>query len=183
MKKSLIKIIKILGIALSILYPFIVFAALKKGVALRLLVLLLLTVAGISFIRNKNVWIFMCVLVLGLGLIISDNDIFLKLYPVLMNTGICLMFALSLTGTPLVEKIAKKMGHDLNDEQRAYTRRVTIAWAIFMFCLAIISLATVFLPNEVWVMFNGLISYILIAIMMGVEFLVRRKVMYVHRNK
>lgn len=183
LKKSLIKIIKILGIGFIILYPFIVFLALKKHVVVRFLGLLLLAAAGISFVRHKNIWIFICVLLFGAGLIVFNDDIFLKLYPVLMNTSACLMFALSLRETPLVEKIAKKMGYSLDTQQKEYTRHVTCAWAIFMFLLAIVSFITVFLSNETWVLFNGLISYILIAIMMGVEFLVRKRFMNVRGNK
>lgn len=183
LKKSLIKIIKILGIGFTILYPFIVFLALKKHVVVRFLGLLLLAAAGISFVRHKNIWIFICVLLFGAGLIVFNDDIFLKLYPVLMNTSACLMFALSLRETPLVEKIAKKMGYSLDTQQKEYTRHVTCAWAIFMFLLAIVSFITVFLSNETWVLFNGLISYILIAIMIGVEFLVRKRFMNVRGNK
>ncbi len=183
LKKSLIKIIKILGIGFTILYPFIVFLALKKHVVVRFLGLLLLAAAGISFVRHKNIWIFICVLLFCAGLIVFNDDIFLKLYPVLMNTSACLMFALSLRETPLVEKIAKKMGYSLDTQQKEYTRHVTCAWAIFMFLLAIVSFITVFLSNKTWVLFNGLISYILIAIMMGVEFLVRKRFMNVRGNK
>ena len=125
----------------------------------------------------------LCISLLGLGLVLYNNDIFLKLYPVLMNLGVCVMFALSLSGTPLIEKFAEKMGYHLGAEQKEYTKRVTCAWAIFMFCMTIISLITVFLSNEVWVVFNGLISYILISIMMGIEFMVRKKVINVHRDK
>lgn len=183
LRKSLIKIIKIFGFGFAILYPFIVFVALNEGVDLRFLALLLLLSAGISFFRNKNIWVFLCVLLLSLCLVVCNNDLFLKLYPVLMNLSVCFIFALSLRGTPLIEKIAKKMGHNLGPKQKEYTRRVTLAWAIFMLCLAIISLITVFLSNEIWVMFNGLISYVLIAIMIGVEFVIRKKVMNVHRDK
>lgn len=100
-----------------------------------------------------------------------------------MNLSVCFIFALSLRGTPLIEKIAKKMGHNLGPKQKEYTRRVTLAWVIFMLCLAIISLITVFLSNEIWVVFNGLISYVLIAIMIGVEFVIRKKVTNVHGDK
>ena len=183
LKKSLIRIIKFIGIGFTIIYPFIVFLALNAHVAVRFLALLLLAIAGISFARNKNIWIFICVLLFSIGLVIFNDDIFLKLYPVLMNIGVCLMFALSLRGTPLIEKIAKKMGHSLDTKQKEYTRHVTCIWAIFMFCLAVISFITVFLSNEIWVMFNGLISYILIAIMIGVEFIVRKRFINVRGNK
>ena len=183
LKKSLIKIIKIVGIGFIILYPFVVFLALKKHMALRFLALLLLVVAGTSFVRNKNIWIFFCVLLFSAGLVIFNDAIFLKLYPVLMNISVCLMFALSMRDVPLIEKFAKKMGYNLDKNQKEYTKKATCVWAIFMFLLSVISLITVFLSNEIWVMFNGLISYILIAIMMGAEFLVRKRLLNVRRNK
>ena len=183
LKKSLITIIKIIGIGFTILYPFVVFLALKKHMAVRFFALLLLVAAGISFVRNKNIWIFLCVLLSGAGVIIFNDTIFLKLYPVLMNTSVCLMFALSMRDVPLIEQFAKKMGYNLDAKQQEYTRRATCAWAIFMFLLSVISLTTVFLSNEIWVMFNGLISYILIAIMIGAEFLVRKRLLNVRRNK
>ena len=183
LKKSLIKIIKILGIGFTILYPFVVFVALKKSTDLHFWALLLFVAACVSLVRNKNIWMFLCILLFGFGLAIYNNDIFLKLYPVLMNLGMFFVFALSLRGTPLIEQFAKKMGYNLDAKQKEYSRRVTRAWAIFMFGLAVISLVTVFLSNEVWVMFNGLISYVLIAIMMGAEFIVRKRVINVHRDK
>ncbi|MCR4917854.1 MAG: septation protein IspZ [Alphaproteobacteria bacterium] len=183
LKKSLIKIIKILGIGFSVLYPFIVFLALKEHVALRALAFVLLMAAGVSLLRSKNIWIFVCVLLFGLGLVVYNDDIFLKLYPVLMNVCWGFMFALSLRKTPLSEKIANKMGYELNGVQKQYNRHVTCVWAVFMFCMAAISCVTVFLSDEVWVMFNGLIFYILLAIMTLVEFLVRKKVINVHRDK
>jgi uncharacterized membrane protein len=42
---------------------------------------------------------------------------------------------------------------------------------------------TVFLSDEVWVLFNGLISYVLIAIMIGVEFIIRKRFINVRGGK
>ena len=183
LKKSLIKLIKTLAIGFTIFYPFIVFLILKKHMPVRFLALFLLTIAGMTFIRNKNIWIFACLLLLGTGLIIFNDNVFLKLYPVLMNINVGLMFALSLRGTPLIEKFAKKMGQNLNTKQKEYAKSATCAWAVFMLCLTIVSFITVFLSDEIWVLFNGLISYILIAIMMGTEFIIRKRFVNVHRNK
>ena len=113
-----------------------------------------------------------------------NQEIFLKLYPVLMNASVCAIFALSLRKTPLITQFAQKMRKEPLDEKTlTYTKDATMAWAIFMLINTILSLITVFLSNEIWVLFNGLISYVLIAIMMGVEFIVRKKVMNVHADK
>lgn len=183
LKKSLIKIIKILGVGFTVIYPFVVFFALKRHVAVRFLALFLLAAAGISFIRNKKIWVFICVLLFGLGLIVFNDDVFLKLYPVLMNVSVCLMFALSLRGVPLIEKFATKMGYKLGATDKQYAHRATYAWAIFMFCLAALSCVTVFLSDEIWVLFNGLISYVLIAMMIGVVFIIHKRHTDVRGNK
>lgn len=183
LKKSLIKLIKTLAIGFTVFYPFIVFFVLKKHMPVRFLALFLLTIAGMTFIRNKNIWIFACLLLFSTGLIIFNDNVFLKLYPVLMNINVGLMFALSLHNTPLVEKFARKMGYNLNTEQKRYAKNATCAWAVFMLCLTIVSFITIFLSDEAWVLFNGLISYILIAIMMGTEFIIRKRFVNVHRNK
>ena len=46
-----------------------------------------------------------------------------------------------------------------------------------MYALTGISCITVFLSTEIWALFNGLISYILIGLMFVAEFIVRRKVL------
>lgn len=183
LKKSLTKIIKILGIVFAISYPFIVFLALKKHIALRAVVVLLLIMAGFNFVQNKNRWVFGGILLLCMGMIIFNQNIFLKLYPVLMNFGMCVMFALSVHKTPLITKFALGMGYELNSEQKKHTLKATYAWAIFMGILTILSLVTVFLSNEVWVIFNGLISYILIGIMIVIEFLIHKRYTCAVRNK
>lgn len=133
--------------------------------------------------RNKNIWVFICILLLGGGLVIYNNDVFLKLYPVLMNISMCLMFALSLCTKPLMEKFATKMGYVLNEKQKKYTKHMTCVWAIFMFGMTMISFGTVFLSDEIWVLFNGLISYVLIGTMMFIEFIIRKKVVDVRKDK
>ena len=92
-----------------------------------------------------------------------------------MNAGIFSVFALSLKKVPLVTQIARKMTKgNLDDDQLAYTRLATIAWAIFMFCNTIASLITIFLPYEIWAIYNGFIAYILIGIMMAAEYTIRK---------
>jgi len=93
------------------------------------------------------------------------------------------MFALSLRNTPLIEKFAKKIGYTIDAKQQKYTRNATIAWSVFMFCLTVISFTTVFLSDEIWTVFNGLISYVLIAMMMCIEFIIHKKVNNANANK
>ncbi len=92
-----------------------------------------------------------------------------------MNTAVCTIFTLSLKKTPLITQFAQKMQKEpLNQEKLIYTRKATKAWAIFMFMNTVASLITVFLSDEIWAIYNGFISYILIGTMMLSEYIIRK---------
>ena len=110
-----------------------------------------------------------------LGCLLLDNILFLMLYPVCMNFLICSAFLLSLKGTPLITVFAEKMGHSLTPDVLSYTRKATWAWGIFMAINTLVSLITVFLPLSYWTFYNGFLSYILIGLMFGAEYLCRRR--------
>ena len=183
LKKLLPPIIKIFIGALIVAYPFVVFFAFKTGVAVKFIGLFLLAIVILSFLRNKNRFLF------GIGLFICflilcfNQDIFIKIYPVLMNGAVCAMFALSLNKTPLITQYAQKMHQNLDERGTKYTKNVTLAWAVFMACNTLISLATVFMPMNIWVLYNGFISYILIGTMMVGEYILRKWVLRVQSNK
>ncbi len=183
LKRLLTLIIKIIISAFVIAYPFVVFFAFENGVAFRFIGLFLLAIVALSFIRNNNKVLFGLGLILCLLIMTFNTDIFLRLYPVLMNGAICAIFALSLNKTPLITKYALKMHHDLTDQEIKYTKNATLAWAIFMACNTIISFITLFLPMKIWVLYNGFISYILISVMMISEYITRKWVLRVQSNK
>ncbi|MBR0212160.1 MAG: hypothetical protein IJQ55_01000, partial [Alphaproteobacteria bacterium] len=94
--------------------------------------LILLMAVVFSFVRNKNKYMFMLGLLLCFLVIFFNQEIFFKLYPVLMNASVCAIFALSLKKTPLITQFAKKMcNKPLNNNQITYTKHATIAWAVF----------------------------------------------------
>ncbi len=175
LKKSLTIITKILLGAFVIAYPFVIFYMLQQNIAIRFIGLILVMVVALSFVRNKNKYLFMLGLLLCFLVIFFNQAIFLKFYPVLMNAGVFSVFALSLKKVPLVTQIAQRTTKDnLDEAQLTYTKLATIAWAIFMFCNTIASLITVFLPYEIWAIYNGFIAYILIGIMMAAEYTIRK---------
>ncbi len=176
LKKSLMLVTRILSGAFAVIYPFVVFYALQQNVAFKFIGLILLLMVAFYFIINKNKILFVLGLILCFCIISFNQEIFLKLYPVLMNISICAIFALSLLKTPVITQFAQKMHkRQLNQKEKIYTRHVTVAWAVFMLCNTIISLVTVFLSNKIWVLYNGLISYILIGLMMLTEYIIRKK--------
>ena len=175
-KKLLTIITKIFISAFVVAYPFVIFYTLQQNIAIRCLGLFLLVAVILSFVRNKNKSLFILGLFLCFLVIFFNQEIFLKFYPVLMNAGMCSIFALSLRKTPLITQFTQKIRKcDLDEHKLRYTRHATIAWVIFMFFNTIASFITVFLSNEVWVLYNGFISYILIGIMMLVEYIIHKR--------
>lgn len=181
LKRLSIRLIKILGILCAIVYPIAIFVALQHDFSARFLGLFLVFVMIVALTRHKSIWMCIGGLVLAALAFVSNHAIFLKLYPVFMNAAICVMFAVSLNNVPLVQKFAQKMGYNITDESKQYARKVTIAWTIFMAINTIISIVTVFMPDWVWTLYNGLVSYCLIGLMMAVEYFVRMGRIHGHK--
>ncbi len=101
----------------------------------------------------------------------------LKLYPVLVNALLLLVFGLSLRhGTPVIERLARLTEPRLPPEGVAYTRRVTEAWCAFFALNGLAAAGTAWwCPTEVWALYNGFIAYLLISAMFGGEWLLRRR--------
>lgn len=117
----------------------------------------------------------------GIGLaggawVCEQADLFL-FYPVLVNGMLLLMFAASLVKPPsVIERLARLREPDLPEAAVAYTRGVTKLWCGFFMINGGIALATAIKADmEIWTLYNGLISYVLMGALFGAEFLVRRK--------
>ena len=173
------KLFKISGLILSLLYPFCIFFLLKKGISLRWMSLFLAVLILAAFLRSQKKVVLWIGAVLLAGCLLTDDIFFLKLYPVCMNFLVCTAFLLSLKGTPLITVFAEKMKHPLTPDVLNYTRKATWAWGIFMAINTFVSLITVFLPMSYWTFYNGFLSYILIGLMFGAEYLCRRRSSYV----
>jgi uncharacterized membrane protein len=100
-------------------------------------------------------------------------------YPVLVNAALFGIFAGSLANPPtLVERLARLRDPELSPAAIVYTRRVTIAWAVFFVVNGSIALYTALAtPLATWAWYNGFIAYLLIGTMFGAELLVRSVVM------
>jgi len=101
----------------------------------------------------------------------------LLLYPVMVNGVLLAVFATSLARPPsAIETLARLREPDLPPEAILYTRRVTQLWTLFFTVNGAIALATVFVDRHWWVLYNGLIAYLLMGALLAGEWLVRRRV-------
>jgi uncharacterized membrane protein len=116
--------------------------------------------------------------ILFCALAVWRNDLItLRFYPVVMNGTMLALFAWSLFNPPtVIERLARLSEPDLPPSGVAYTRRVTQVWCGFFMMNGGMALATALWSSfEVWSLYNGLISYLLMGVLFGGEYWVRVK--------
>ena len=108
----------------------------------------------------------------------------LKLYPVLINLGMLLLFGLSLVYPPsVIERIARIKEPELSDAGVRYTRRVTQVWCIFFVFNGSLALFTsLFTSEATWSLYNGFSAYLLMGLLFAVEYCFRLRFRRAHRD-
>lgn len=166
------------------LYPFGIYFGLQVlsprwlGVGLFLLFCLrLLTLR--AQISSQKVWeflpLFLGVVLTSLIVIFLDDPLFLRFNPALINLNFLVVFGHTLWRPPsMIERFARLVEPDLPPSGIRYTRHVTMVWCLFFATNGSIALWTAFQSIEIWTFYNGLLSYILIGILGGVEYIVRQ---------
>ena len=124
----------------------------------------------------------LCVLLaLGLLSVLDSRELLaLKLLPVMIHAAMFGLFAGSLRPgeTPIIARVAAAMRPRLAVAEVAYTRTVTLAWAIFFLIMGIVSgLLAIFASTAVWSWFVNVASYFLVGLFFVVEFVFRRRLL------
>lgn len=181
MKRWVIAFITLLIIA----YPFAVYFGLNyfspRYIALGLILIFFLRFILIApNIKSHAKFTLIAITVAGivvsiLGIIFNQN-IMIKLYPVVMNLLMFGIFFYSLLYPPtIIEKLARIKTPDLPKAAEEYTRKVTIAWCVFFVVNGLVALWTaLFSTLKIWTFYNGFLSYILIGVMFVAEFIYRQ---------
>lgn len=186
---------KIIAIIFFVAYPFFVYFGLQvvELKTLALLVLLLLAVRvwlqqhlmppaqlatnaiGEPFTRLLWWPVSIAGGVLIAAVLLLDDALYLKFYPVLMNVLFFILFAGTLRHPPsMIERFARLKTPVLPAEAIAYTRKVTLAWCGFFLLNGLIAFYTVlFATMEIWMLYNGLIAYVLMSGLFLGEFVAR----------
>jgi uncharacterized membrane protein len=170
-------------VALGLLYPFLVYVGLLKFspgfVVAGALVFIALRVlvsdksAGGRLVRIISLAAAGAVVV---AVVTIDSELALKLYPITVSLGFAVAFGYSLIRPPsIVERIARLTILEFTTQAQRYASSVTAVWLIFFLVNAAISGWTALSASrETWVLYNGLISYGLIAALFGCELVARR---------
>ena len=100
--------------------------------------------------------------------------VLLKFYPPICNAFIFLMFFGSLfCRETIIQKFARACGDKLEQPAFIYTRNLTYVWCVFLFFNLAVSIWTIFQSDEIWMLYNGCISYFLVGSLFMVEYIVR----------
>lgn len=102
-------------------------------------------------------------------------------YPVWVNLLMLLVFGVSLLGKQsLIERLARLQDPNLPPEAVPYTRRVTQIWCVFFIFNGSIAALLVWLQRfDWWAWYTGIIAYILMGLLLGGEWLYRKKILRV----
>lgn len=161
------------------LYPLLVYYGIglfePKWLAVLLCILALVRAAA----SRQRFWLAAALgaLLLAVSSMLSNQLFPLKLYPVLVNSVLFIVFFASLIHPPsMIERIARLREPNFPPEAVAYTRRVTQVWCVFFVFNGVAAFATAWWGSDaVWALYNGLIAYGLIGILLAAEWLIRRR--------
>lgn len=174
------KLVRALVVLFFIAYPFIVYfglSVLPPSFFGLVLVVLLAMRFGVLLPEERLLFLPVLLIFLGYAIatVIFDNVLWLFVYPALVNFTLCFLFAYSLRhGEPLLLRIVRARGYAISDHTPRYLYRLTAVWAVFFILNGLISIWTSTLSIQAWTLYNGLISYFLVAILGVGEWVFRR---------
>ena len=174
-----------MAVILTVLYPLVIWYGQGQVEPRWLAALLLLAAASrIPTFKVSAVarWSMLCALLLAACAVWANALLPLKLYPVLVNAVLLAVFGFSLVVPPsMVERFARLREPELPDAAIAYTRRVTQVWCVFFVINGAIAFSTALWASEaVWSLYTGVIAYLLMGLLFGIEYLVRLRFKRLH---
>ena len=176
---------RLVGALGTLAYPLLVFLALQHftprlvGAALFLLLLLRYRRQsralwqGMAAVQRLNL---LGLLALSAAVAISGSALLLQLMPMLISLSMLLLFGYTLRHPPsMIERFARQITPDLPPAGVAYTRNVTRVWCGFFVLNAAVALYTALPAGQAWwLLYNGLLSYLLMGVLFAGEWLYRR---------
>ena len=168
----------VIGI-LTVSYPLAVYFGIEYLEPWHIaLILLLVLFARLLTMQTSQIWNHL-LLLLGLVYCVlalwNNNLITLRFYPVLISFSLFVVFFTSLFyPPPIIERLARLQHPNLPEQGVRYTRKVTQVWCVFFMLNGLIAAVTALWSSfAFWSLYNGLISYLLMGLLMAVEYGVR----------
>lgn len=107
-----------------------------------------------------------------------NSETLLLSVPALINGVMAIAFGYSLRNPPtLPARVARRLEGELTPEVERYTTQVTRLWLGFFCANGAMALVTAFcMSKEAWLLYNGVIAYILIGLLFAGEYAYRQLV-------
>ncbi|MEA3412398.1 MAG: hypothetical protein U9R74_12785 [Pseudomonadota bacterium] len=130
-------------------------------------------------LHNRDNWMLWAIVLLVSALVsavLFGLNAVLKMSPLLVHTSLFYIFMESLYSTPLIERFARLEYDDrLPPGIKVYCRKLTILWAVFFAAnIAGCAWLAILGDDATWILYNGLIVYLLISALLVGEFLWRQ---------
>jgi uncharacterized membrane protein len=160
-------LLSVASLLLTAIYPLAVYFLLDRG-DVRLAGLALLLVLAMRFLAPGAAQLQVAA-ALAVGALfaaaiaLTNSEILARLYPVAVSFVLLVAFGVTLVRPPsMIERIARATGVALNEPAMRYTRTVTAIWCGFFLVNGGIALMTALvMSREAWVLYNGLLSYLI----------------------
>jgi len=172
-------VVRALAVVFIVAYPFIVYfgiSVLPPSFFGLILIVLLALRFGVLLPDERALYlpVLLVFLVYAIATVVFDSDRLVLIYPALVNFTLFLVFAGSLrTRETILFRLVKARGLVMSDHTPLYLYRLTGVWAVFFALNGLVSVWTSTLSIQAWTLYNGLISYFIIAILGSGEWVFR----------
>lgn len=168
---------------LTLLYPFAVYFGMSH-LGTRTLAWLLLSMFGLRLLliggRSRQALanllpLLVAVAVICILVLLRGDGVFFLYYPVAINLTMFASFAFTLKRPPtMIERFARLREPQMPEIAIAYCRQVTKVWCGFFVLNTGLSLCTILSGDlRLWMLYNGLVSYLLMGLLFAIEFVWR----------
>ncbi|MBB1317767.1 hypothetical protein H5123_08945 [Shewanella sp. SR43-4] len=163
-----------------ITYPLAVYFGLQYLPPGTIALLLCLSLIMRFIINKQQVKSMTLPILIGIGLtaasFIAQRHHWLLFYPVVINMSMLGLFGYSLINGPsMIERLARLKEPDLPDSAITYLRTITILWCgLFIINGAVAAYTALATSIEIWTLYNGLIAYLLMGMLLSGEWIYRR---------
>lgn len=136
--------------------------------------------ASVSSFSIKPIVTSALLMTAGIACFLTNQTIFLRMYAVVISVMMLIVFGSTLFFPPniifrfacLADKSIK--GSLIHNRVERYCKKVCIVWCGFFILNGSISVYTAFFASEqVWAIYNGGISYVLMGLLFGIEYIIR----------
>ena len=179
-------LLKVFTVIAFIAYPLAIWFGLTRwGLQVLAPILLLMFTLRLFVVRSKikqQLWLGKVLALAGIILSFASWGLgkaeWLLFYPVIVNLFLLALFTCSLfRPPPIIERLARLTEPELSPQGVVYTRKVTLVWCVFFAVNGTIALATCLYGDmHLWALYNGGLSYLFIGSLMGMEWIIRKRV-------